>query len=293
MARKRMGLLTVLSVLCFCLAFPGVLSSHAEGLTNPDGWRRPQPLRFSLPADFAPDSGPFVSTEPDTSSIKEFIPAKYKKRYLKWKDEYLSTGVGRSQWERYARDPDFTLTITISRRHKEGALVNGFRWNDEGKLLAATITLGDKLESGYPTSPNYPITCSLAPGNLPPEVKGTILAATKLAHEFGHLNRTMESDGRLYDLQNRLMLEYNEIFSKNGRNTNDPRLLELVAQMKGTPVSISQDRESWAEMGALLYLQERFKDRPKVKMPQPLRQAIEAYYLTYPGRDWSEPSPRQ
>jgi hypothetical protein len=78
-----------------------------------------------------------------------------------------------------------------------------------------------------------------------PPARGTILAATNLAHEFGHLNRTMSMDGRLYQLQNELMIEYNRLFFANGRDTKDPYLLQLAEQMGGTPVSIKQDRESW------------------------------------------------
>ncbi len=159
-----------------------------------------------------------------------------------------------------------------------------FRWDEDGKLIAATIILGGKLDSGYPSSINYPITCSLAPGNLPPEVRGAILAATKMAHEFGHLDRIMTMDGRLYESQNRLMVEYNEIFFENGRDAQDARLVELVDQMGGTPVSIAQDRESWAEVGALLFLQERLRKDHRIKMPSPVRQAIESYFVTYPGR---------
>jgi len=224
------------------------------------------------------------SADINRSRVIELIPAQYRKRYLKWRNDYLSTAVGRTQWDRYALDANFTLTITVSKDRAEGAILDSYRWDETGRLNAATITLGNKLDSGYPSSINYPITCSLAPGNLPPEVKGTILAATKLAHEFGHLNRTMTMDGRLYQLQNSLMIEYNRIFDANGRNCQDLRLLELVNRMDGTPVSIAQDRESWAEVGAILYLQERLAGDRNIKMPEPIKQAIEGYYLAYPGR---------
>ena len=220
-----------------------------------------------------------------SSSVRELIPAEYRKRYQKWKGEYLRTEAGRSQWERYAHDPHFILTVAISSEQGEGAIVDGFVWDEAGRLVAATITLGNKLDSGYPSSLNYPITCSLAPGNIPPEVKGNILAATKLAHEFGHLNFISNMDGRLYQLQNRLMLRYNSIFYANNRNTHDPRLLELAQQMGGTPVSIAQDRESWAEVGAILYLKERLPElNHHARIPRPIREAIQAYYLTYPDR---------
>jgi hypothetical protein len=226
-----------------------------------------------------------TNTEAVNKTVKESIPAEYRKRYLKWRNEYLSTQAGREQWNLYTLNPHFTLTITVSKDEGQGARVVGFRWDEAGKLIEATIILGNKLDSGYPSSINYPITCSLAPGNLPPEVKGTILAATKLAHEFGHLNRTMSMDGRLYQLQNELMIEYNRFFFANGRDTKDPYLLQLAEQMGGTPVSIKQDRESWAEMGAIRYLKERLPESSKrARMPGAIRQAIEAYYMNYPER---------
>lgn len=231
----------------------------------------------------------WFSVEPPSSNIRELIAPKFRKRYLKWKSDYLSTVVGLNQWNRYAHDPNFVLTVTVSTSRHEGALVDQFQWDNDHHLIAATITLGDRLDSGYPSSINYPITCSLAPGNLPPEVKGTILAATKLAHEFGHLDKFMEMDGRFYDLQNRLMLEYIRIFNSNGHNTEDPQLLDMAQQMKGTPVSIAQDRESWAEIGALLYLQERLGKTANLKMPDPIREAINGYRLQYPDRVYGEP----
>jgi len=43
------------------------------------------------------------------------IEDKYKKRYQEWKDEFLSTEIGRAQWEVYSRHPHFALTITVAR----------------------------------------------------------------------------------------------------------------------------------------------------------------------------------
>jgi len=227
----------------------------------------------------------WLHPEVSTSNTIEAIPAQYRKRYLQWKNEYLSTEADRDEWAQYAYNPNFTLTITISKDEGQGARVDRFRWDESGKLVAATIILGNKLDSGYPSAINYPITCSLAPGNLPPEVKGKILAATKLAHEFGHLNQVLNMDGNLYQLQNSLMIQYNQIFNANGYNVHDPRLVELAGRMGGTPVSIKQDREHWAEIGAIHYLIERLPELSKrSKMPLAIRHAIDSYYLTYPER---------
>ncbi len=266
-----------LCALAVMLMVGGVCAAQDDSSTAADWPIRPREDQIAVrPRRVFP-----IST---TSALRELIPAKYQKRYLKWKNDYLSTEVGRTQWERYTLDPEFTLTIIVSAEEAENARVDDFVWDDSGKLIAASIVLGSKLDSGYPSSINYPITCSLAPGNLPPEAKGTILAATKLAHEFGHVKFMMSVDGRQYQLQNRLMVEYNQLFFANGRDASDPQLLELVEEMGGTPVSIAQDRESWAEVGAIVYLQERLRRDRRFKMPTPIRQAIESYNIAYPGR---------
>ena len=228
------------------------------------------------------DNEPGLS-EPATRNIKEVIPKKYRGKYEKWKEEFLSTESGREQWERYARDSSFTLTITVSKKEGEGAKTGDYKWDGAGKLIAATITLGHKIDSGYPNPVGYPITCSLASDELP--ISGRILAATKFAHEFGHVNRTAGMDASLYQLQNRLMLEYRRIFYANGRNTKDPQLIEISRWMEGTPVEIWRDREHWAEANAILYLRERFPGgEERLSMPLAIRQAIDSYYMTYPER---------
>ncbi len=217
--------------------------------------------------------------------IREVIPDRYRKRYERWKREYLSTQAGQKQWLRYARDPSFALTITVSQAEGHGAEAGKFEWDADGRLIAATIILGSKLDSGYPTSINYPITCTLAPDNLPKGVDGRILAATKLAHEFGHVNRTAGMDGALFRLQNELIPTYITIFKTNGWDTSDPRLIELSRRMKGTPVEIAQDRELWAEANTIEYLHEKFaRGRARRSVTRVILRAIESYAQTYPER---------
>jgi hypothetical protein len=150
-----------------------------------------------------------VSPDPTGEDIVESISDEYKERYNKWKDEYLSTEAGRKQWDTYANDKNFTLTITVSKDKGEGALTDGYTWDANGKLTAATITLGSKLDSGYPSPNNYPVTSSLRQGDpqYNTAVSGVVLAATKLAHELGHVNRTTSVDATLYQLQNKLIPE--------------------------------------------------------------------------------------
>jgi hypothetical protein len=48
------------------------------------------------------------------------------------------------------------------------------------------------------------------------------------------------------------MLDYMRVFNENGFNVHDSRLMALAERMGGTPVSISQNREHWAERGRLI-----------------------------------------
>lgn len=83
-----------------------------------------QELRFALsvgnslrtlnPSDDAPP------TEFARSGIKEEIGDKFKKRYEKWKTEYLSTEAGRNQWDMYEHKKRFLLTIRISKVNPHG-----------------------------------------------------------------------------------------------------------------------------------------------------------------------------
>ena len=97
---------------------------------------------------------------------------------------------------------------------------------------------------------------SLAPGNSSYDGSGSILAATKIAHEFGHVNRMTKTNPEIYRLQTQLIPLYNSILLSNGRNTHDPRLIELAQKMGGTPVEIWEDREYWGEVGAMLFLRD-------------------------------------
>jgi hypothetical protein len=211
--------------------------------------------------------------------VVEVVPERYRKRYLRWKAEYLSTEAGLRQWEAYTGRADFKLFVVVSKELGHSAEAGKYVWDERGRLAGATILLGPQIDSGYPSTPNYPVMCSLAPSNLPRGAKGEILAAAKLAHEFGHVNYTATQDAALYRLQNELVPEYNRIFKMNGFDVEDERLTGLARTMKGTPSEISQEREYQAEANVVAYLKERFSgDGEYGAMPQPMREAIESYY---------------
>jgi len=95
--------------------------------------------------------------------IREEIPLKYVNRYNEWKEEFLSTDAGRSQWEYYHNNPNFTLNIVVARENAEGATTGKYKWNDAGQLVGATITLGIRLDEGYPNPIYFPVMNSLVP----------------------------------------------------------------------------------------------------------------------------------
>jgi YD repeat-containing protein len=220
-----------------------------------------------------------------TPGIKEDIPTKFASRYAAWKSEFLSTDAGRNQWNLYQNNPNFTLTISISRDNAEGATTGKYRWNDAGQLVAATITLGSRLDEGYPNPIYFPVMNSLVPTETSNRVDGTTLAATKIAHEFGHVNRTSKVDGNIYQLQAQLIPQYNKIFLTNGRNADDPKLIDLVQKLGGTPVEIWEDREYWGEANAMVYLQDRFtEDNLRCLLFSRIRHSVDLYAKSYEPR---------
>jgi hypothetical protein len=198
----------------------------------------------------------FVKT-PTDGGIREEIPDKYRAKYEKWKVELLSTEFGRQEWEVYANNKGFILTITISDKRGQGAGTDKYLWDESGKFVGATITLGNKIDKGYPDPIYYPVMNSLSANDTTYLISGTLLASTKIIHEIGHVNQTAKANRGQLQLQNKLMPEYISIFLKNGRNTRDKDLIDLAEQMGGTPVEIWESREYWSEVNAMSYLKER------------------------------------
>ncbi|HEV8427209.1 MAG TPA: hypothetical protein VGQ41_04810 [Pyrinomonadaceae bacterium] len=221
----------------------------------------------------------------DDGGIKEVVPAKYAARYLAWKKEFLSSQAGRDQWGLYENNPHFTLTITVSRDNAEGAATGKYRWDQSGNLVAATITLGSRLDNGYPNPIYFPVMNSLMTTESVVPISGNTLAATKFAHEFGHVIRTAQVDAHLYQLQAQLIPQYNKIFLANGRKAGDPELVELADQMGGTPVMIWEDREYWGETNAMLYLRDRItENNMRCSLFNRIRHSIDLYAKPYEKR---------
>ncbi len=241
---------------------------------------------------------PAENLHPNNSGgIREQVPKKYAARYQHWKQEFLNTETGRQQWAFYQNNPNFTLTVVISHDNPEGGNTGNYEWNADGKLVAATITLGCRLDEGVPNAVYFPVMNSLLPTETTRSISGATLAATKIAHEFGHVKQTAKSDSVLYQLQLQLMPQYNRIFLSNGRDISDPRLIELARRMGATPVEIWEDREYWGETNAMLYLRDRFADDGfRCLLFNRIKRSVDLYARSYEERFFnivqSTPPPR-
>ena len=196
------------------------------------------------------------------SGIKEDIPKQYIARYKKWKDELLGTQFGRDLWDKYANKTDFLLTVRVLSSRKNGAGTDDFEWDANGKLVAATVTLGKDLDKGYPDPVYYPVMNSLSTQGEVHSITGDLLASTKIAHEIGHVTYTAQINSQVFQKQNRLMDNYYNIFLKNGFNTRDPRLVSLESELGARPLTIWEDREYWSEVSALHFLSQRIEKAP-------------------------------
>jgi hypothetical protein len=265
-----------------------LLQTSRRPLRNSPTWPKSDPSELSstgrtLPNYHGGDNG--RDPGPSAVGIREEIPERYKKRYEEWKKDFLSTESGRQQWQAYAGNSRFLLTITIARENRNGAATGKYKWDDSGKLVAATIELGNSLDHGYPNPIYYPVQNSLSPLGSSYAIDGGILAATKLAHEFGHVNRMGITNSELYRLQLQLIPVYNSILLRNGYNTNDPKLTVLARQMGGTPIELWEDREYWGEANAMLFLRDRIsKESFRCTLFHRIERSVRLYAKHYEDR---------
>jgi hypothetical protein len=225
-----------------------------------------------------------IVATPTDGGIREEIPLKYRERYEKWKSELRATDLGREQWDKYASNKSFILTIVVSGGQK-GAGTDKYLWNDEGQLVGATITLSAALQDGSPPPIYYPVLNSLSTDTTTYSISGPIVAATRLSHELGHVNQTSEASMKLIQQQNNLIVQYNSIFMENGLNSKDTRLLDLATQLKGTPVQIWESREYWSEVNAMLYLSQRIsKENFYCFVFRKIRHNLETHAKAYEDR---------
>ncbi len=227
----------------------------------------------------------YTAAAASSGGIHEAIDDKYKTRYQQWKTEFLSTDIGRAQWDMYAHHPRLMLTITIAGGNPQGATTGKYKWNESGELIAATIVLGSQADQGYPSAVYYPVMNALEPFESRQLIGGSVLAATKIAHEFGHVMKIAGTPESLYHLQAQLVPLYNKIFLSNGYNVNDPRLVEMAQKMGGNPVEIWEDREYWGEANAMMFLRDRVaKEKFHCRLFGKIKRAVEEYAKNYEER---------
>jgi hypothetical protein len=275
-------------VLFLCLAasvlfgsLPTLKAQDAVGLRR----SRSALARTDLSHSYRTGGNGSVSTGSETGGIKETIDNRYKQRYQNWKNEFLSTEIGRAQWDLYNRHPHLQITITVVPGDSHGAGSGNYKWNEAGELTAATIVLGTRIDEGYPSSVYYPVMNAIEPYESSQLLNRNVLAAAKIAHEFGHVIKMASTNEALYKLQVKLVPMYNKIFLSNGHNVNDPRLVDLARQMGGNPVEIWEDREYWGEANAMLFLRDRIaKENFHCKLFNKIKRSVEEYAKNYEDR---------
>ena len=134
-------LFSFLSILIICAATP----VHSHPVLQ--GWGM-NALSFLVTNDA-------IVKAPIDGGIREDVPDKYRARFEKWKAELRSTDFGRRQWDTYADNKLFLLTIKVSASRGKGAGTDQFLWTEDGKFVGATITLGAELDEGYPPPTYY------------------------------------------------------------------------------------------------------------------------------------------
>ncbi|QQS34385.1 MAG: hypothetical protein IPM50_07420 [Acidobacteriota bacterium] len=214
-----------------------------------------------------------------SARIVEDIPGQWQENYQRWKAELFSTEFGRSRWQAFETDDSFTLTVAVSDKYVRGAGTDAFEWDPNGKLIAATITLGYELELGFPEPVYYPVLHSIsAISSYRKVIRRGALAGAKFAHELSHVENAKLENAEEFLLQKQLMPVYVSIFLSNGQNAADKKLRELADQMGGTPVELWSAREYASELDTLDYLAERLaNDRQRCLVFRRLKRNLNDY----------------
>lgn len=234
-------------------------------------WRMAVPTLFAV----------FVYAAAGTAyaRIVEDVPIKWQENYQQWKAELFSAEVGRSRWKAFENDDSFTLTVTVSEKYIRGAGTDAFEWDADGRLIAATITLGYELDLGFPEPVYYPVLHSIsAISSYRKAIRRGALAGAKFAHELSHVENAKLENAEEFLLQKQLMPVYVSIFLSNGQNAADKKLRELADQMGGTPVELWSAREYASELDTLDYLAERLaNDRQRCLVFRRLKRNLNDY----------------
>jgi len=202
----------------------------------------------------------FVDPDGETINEPTGLNERDQQRYDDWKKKLLSTEEGRKLWDKYANDKNFTLNIGMTDRGSDnknkGAETGNYQFDDKGNLTGATITLGNNLGGGIagPAS-DYPVQSTL---------EGTdahSLAASKIAHEFGHVEYGRSLGHLFYEQQqviDQIRARHEDLTRNNASPTarmNDPALQRLTQQFEkqfgATLETVRNQRELGAERSAI------------------------------------------
>jgi len=231
----------------------------------------------ALPHGLVADAPADTMLSSSSGGIREDVPKRFRPRFDKWKSELLVTPYGKQAWERFAGRRDFTLTIRVSEERGKGAATDKFVWDDDGNLVAATITLGTELDGGVPPPVYYPVLNALSQPAASPSIRPTVFAAAKLIHEIGHVEQAAAAAAGVLEKESRLVPKYIEIFLNNGLDANDRRLLDLRQQLGGTPTQLWEEREYNSEVVAMRYVTERLSDEDLCLVLHKVRENLETY----------------
>ncbi|MBK9766948.1 MAG: RHS repeat-associated core domain-containing protein [Chloracidobacterium sp.] len=147
-------------------------------------------------------NNPLKYIDPDGEDIQEptGLSEEDQKAYEKWKAAYPATEAGRKTWERYQNDKNFTLNIVVADRGSDSknrsAMVGDFKFDSDGNFIGSTMTLGRNLGKDLPgNTESYPVLSALDTQD------SAKIGASKIAHEFGHLDDLKSLGTTFYEQQ--------------------------------------------------------------------------------------------
>jgi RHS repeat-associated protein len=196
--------------------------------------------------------------------------------YQRWKEAFRATDEGKRLWDKYSK-PGFTLKIAW-KKGSNGASTDDYKFKD-GKLVGATITLGDDIdnrESASDRGADYPLQTALGKEN----VDKTTMAVAVIAHEFGHVEDAAARPDLFQAKQ-----EYSDLVKKKVGELGNYSAAYQDAEVKKKSESVlkafganswaqvSTDNDRRAEKAAIPVIQQRLANTGK-EVPKSVQNAI-------------------